>query len=60
MDLNVAKLLHTHDLVLRSWADDLFSTLAEKKSHLFTLNFSDIDFVSRTFAHEYLTQKKGI
>ena len=59
MKLKVATLLHTHDLLLRSWADELFNTLAEKKSQLFTLDFSDIDFVSRTFAHEYLKQKKA-
>ncbi|MHB8360537.1 MAG: hypothetical protein ACYDAO_09825 [Thermoplasmataceae archaeon] len=58
MKLKVATLLHTRDLLLRSWADELFNMLAEKRGQLFILDFSEIDFVSRSFAHEYLTQKK--
>jgi anti-anti-sigma regulatory factor len=57
MKIKVAELLGMRDLALRSWAEELFKFLAEKQGHAFVLDFSDIDFVSRSFAHEYLKEK---
>ncbi len=59
MEVKVAGLLGMRDLVLRSWADELFTSLAKRKSQVFILDFSNIEFVSRSFAHEYLKEKKS-
>ncbi len=59
MEVKVAKLLDVRDLALRSWAEELFNSLAERKSKVFVLDFSDIEFVSRSFAHEYLKEKQA-
>ena len=58
MKVKVAELLGMRDLALRSWADELFNSLAERKGQVFILDFSNIEFVSRSFAHEYLKEKK--
>ncbi len=58
MEVKVAELLSMRDLALRSWAEELFRSLAERKGQVFVLDFSNIEFVSRSFAHEYLKEKQ--
>ncbi|MEM0155957.1 MAG: hypothetical protein QW597_05080 [Thermoplasmataceae archaeon] len=57
MEVKVSGLLGMRDLALRSWADELFKLLMAKKDSQFVLDFSDIEFMSRSFAHEYLKEK---
>ena len=59
MELKVAELLGMRDLALRSWADELFKLLMAQKDSQFVLDFSDIAFMSRSFAHEYLKEKQS-
>ncbi|MCW6168951.1 MAG: STAS-like domain-containing protein [Thermoplasmatales archaeon] len=59
MELKVDELLGTKDLALRVWADELFTLLAAKNDKTFILDFSNIKFMSRSFANEYLSQKKN-
>ena len=59
MEVKVVELLGTHDLALRSWAEELFNTLAEKRGRVLVLDFSGIEFVSRSFAHEYLKRRQS-
>lgn len=48
------------DLALRSWAEELFNSLIEKECNGFILDFSGREFVSKSFAHEYLKQKQKV
>ncbi len=59
MELEVEELLGTKDLALRVWADELFTLLSGMNDQVFILDFSNIRFVSRSFANEYLKQKKN-
>ncbi len=59
MEVKVVKLMGTRDLTLRSWADELFNYLAEIEDRVLILDFLDIEFVSRSFAHEYLKKKQS-
>lgn len=60
MEVKVSELLGMSDLALRSWADELFKLLPEKKEPILILDFSGVEFVSRSFAHEYLKEKRAI
>ncbi|MEM0136486.1 MAG: hypothetical protein QXU18_14870 [Thermoplasmatales archaeon] len=57
MEVKVSVLLGMRDLALRSWADELFKLLMAKKDSQIVLDFSDIEFMSRSFAHEYLKER---
>ena len=59
MEVKVSELLRMQDLALRSWADELFRLLSAKNCQTLVLDFSGITFMSRSFAHEYLTVKKN-
>lgn len=58
MDIKVSEVLGMHDLALRSWAEELFRLLSTKDDQSLVLDFSEIKFMSRSFAHEYLSAKK--
>jgi anti-anti-sigma regulatory factor len=59
MKVKVSELLGMSDLALRFWADELFKLLPEKKESILILDFSGVEFVSRSFAHEYLKEKSA-
>lgn len=49
---------NTSNLALRFWADDLFNSLEKLHEKKLVLDFSGIEFMSRSFANEYLKLKK--
>lgn len=57
MEIKVSELLETHDLALRTWANDFFKILGQISSDDIVLDFTGIDFMSRSFANEYLMLK---
>lgn len=59
MDILVSEVLGTKNLSLRSWADDLFRNLEIRNEKHVTLDFSDIGFMSRSFANQYAKNKKA-
>ncbi len=58
MEIKVLKMLNTSNLALRFWAEDLFNSLEKLREKKLVLDFSDIEFMSRSFANEYLKLKK--
>ena len=58
MEIKVFELVEVHILALRSWADELFESLAMKDDQNFELDFTEIEFMSRAFAHQYQCNKK--
>jgi hypothetical protein len=46
------------NLVTRRAADELLEFVAAKRSKSVTLDFKGVSFMSRSFAHEYVTNKK--
>jgi hypothetical protein len=59
MEIKVSIVLGTNELLLRGWADSLFTELEKSRQKEIVLDFSEISFISRSFAHEYLMQKKS-
>ena len=47
------------DLALRNTVNSLFSKIQQSGDDECIIDFSNIRSISRTFAHEYLTQKKS-
>ncbi len=58
MEIKVFKMTNTSNLALRFWADDLFNSLEKLHEKKLVLDFSGIEFMSRSFANEYLKLKK--
>ena len=58
MEIRVFKMTNTNNLALRFWADDLFNSLEKLQETKLVLDFSGIEFMSRSFANEYLKLKK--
>lgn len=46
------------NLVTRSSVEKLFRLIAKKKSKIIHVDFSKVEFISRSFAHEYLIKKQ--
>lgn len=59
MEIKVFELTNTSNLALRFWADDLFNSLEKQREKKLTLDFSGIEFMSRSFANEYLKLKRS-
>lgn len=57
MEVKVSKVLKTKDLALRSWAEHLFGVIESSPKRAVTLNFDGVEFMSRSFANEYLKLK---
>ncbi len=58
MEIKVFKMTNTSNLALRFWADDLFNSLEKLHEKKLVLDFSGIEFMSRSFANEDLKLKK--
>ena len=58
MEVKVADVVGSRDLALRFWADELFKTLSKTNDRHLILDFSGVEFMSRSFAHEYLVTKR--
>ncbi len=50
------KAISSH-LFLRQTAVNFFKEINKRKDHEITIDFKNIEFMSRSFAHEYLQQK---
>lgn len=59
-DQNVIAIIDvlSEDLAFRHNVDDLFRALHQSKFTKFFIDFSNIESISRSFAHQYLTLKK--
>lgn len=57
MELKIEKLMETSVLALRSWATDLFSLLGNSSNEPVIFDFDGVEFMSRSFANEYLMLK---
>ena len=57
MRYKLSKLV-SQDLALRDSADLLFKYLASKREQTITIDFSDIKSMTRSFAHQYLIDKR--
>lgn len=57
MKLDIAKKV-SEVLSLRDAADDFFDAIEKSSDASITVNFSNVSFMSRSFAHQYLTRKK--
>jgi hypothetical protein len=58
VEIEVLKLANTKNLALRFWADDLFDSLDKLPDKRLVLDFAGIEFMSRSFANEYLKLKR--
>jgi len=47
------------NLMLRGIADAFFDRLERARVEHFVLDFADIESISRSFAHQYMTRKKA-
>lgn len=56
--ITLSKVMKT--LALRGNADLLFDSIDKSKQKQISVDFSDIDFMSRSFAQQYLMRKKKI
>jgi hypothetical protein len=50
--------LLSSDLALRSNAEKLFSNIENRDADTVTVNFDNVTSITRSFAHEYITQRK--
>ena len=56
-NITLSKVMKT--LALRSNADLLFDSIEKSKQKQISVDFSDIEFMSRSFAQQYLMRKKN-
>jgi len=57
--INIAEIV-SPVLGIRLSATDFFKKLKSKKNKKVEIDFKDVEFISRSFAHEYLKQKQNI
>ncbi len=56
----ILKKIISSDLILRDLATNLFKDIKKVKNDAVVLNFKDVESISRSFAQEYLMQKKNV